>query len=142
MLGRAVRTLFGTAFILLLFFPFGVYHSMAEPFISGFLWGFKLPVGWIGLIIGSMLLAYPKLPLDRISPFGYLVAIGAALVLASLEVPIRPEAVVNFWHGTNIPYDVDKYYTYTAFVRSLCMPIIVIGFLIGSLEVLLRRYKA
>lgn len=130
-----VRVLFGVLFMALLIFPFGVYHSMVGPFISGCLWGFKLPVGYVGFIVGLLLILYPKLPFAKSVGFGHFLMIGAAFVLISLWAP--GEVFINLWHGTSIPYDVDYYSVHAFPVRLLC----ILGLIIGIREILLKRCK-
>ncbi len=46
------RLAYGTLLIAVLFVPFGIYNSMTEPYVSGALWGFMLPVGYVAAASG------------------------------------------------------------------------------------------
>jgi hypothetical protein len=45
--------------IVVLFIPFGVYHSMTEPYVAVALWGFLLPVGYVAAASGVAVILYP-----------------------------------------------------------------------------------
>ena len=38
----------------LLVTPFGVYPSVSEPYITSYLWGYDLPIGYIGLFLSNL----------------------------------------------------------------------------------------
>ncbi len=84
----------------LLIMPFGVYHSRVEPYIVGSLWGYNLPIGYIGLILGMLVILFPRTVLARKSSFGVaMVVIGFSLIGSVYLVP--RESLINWINGTN-----------------------------------------
>ena len=95
--------------IAVLFVPFGVYHSMTEPYISGAIFGFMLPVGYIAAASGVAVILYPRLALLKKLGLGYLLILIGLLMLVSLSV-FPDELSINLLHGTNFGYgwvDID-----------------------------------
>jgi hypothetical protein len=95
--------------VAVLFVPFGVYHSMIEPYVTGFLWGFLLPVGYVALASGIAVIVYPRLTLLKILGFDFLlILIGFFLLLSLLAFP--KEFFINLVQGTSFSYgsiDID-----------------------------------
>ncbi len=56
----AMRLVYGLALVAILFTPFGVYHSVVEPYVVGSLWGYSLPIGYIGLALGIIAILFSK----------------------------------------------------------------------------------
>jgi hypothetical protein len=84
----------------LLIMPFGVYHSGVKPYLIGSLWGYNLPIGYIGLALSILAIVFPKTVLARRSSFGIaMVAIGVLLVCSLYLVPREP--FINWINGTN-----------------------------------------
>jgi hypothetical protein len=95
-----VRLAYGVMLGALLIMPFGVYHYRVEPYIIGSLWGYNLPIGYIGLALGILAIAFPKTVLARRSSFGItMVAIGVLLIGLLYLVPREP--FINWINGTN-----------------------------------------
>jgi hypothetical protein len=82
---------------------------MIEPHVTGFLWGFTLPVGYIALASGIALILYPRLTLLKILGFDFLlILIGFFLLLSFLTFP--KEISINLVQGTSFSYgsiDID-----------------------------------
>ena len=99
-LSQLLRITFGIMLAALLFVPFGVFYSRAEPYLIGFLFGFSLPVGYVSLLCGILLIFYPKLAFSkRISLESFMVSIGLSLILAFLVFP--PKLLINLFTGSN-----------------------------------------
>lgn len=95
-----MRLVYGLALIAILFTPFGVYHSVAEPYIVGSLWGYSLPIGYIGLALGIIAILFPKTILTKKTSFGLaMAAIGVVLIGSLFLVPREP--FINWINGTN-----------------------------------------
>jgi hypothetical protein len=95
-----MRMVYGLALMAILFTPFGVYHSRVEPYIVGSLWGYSLPIGYIGLAVGIIAILFPKTILARKTSFGIaMVAIGVLLIGSLYLVPREP--FINWINGTN-----------------------------------------
>jgi hypothetical protein len=83
----------------LLIMPFGVYHSRVEPYIIGSLWGYNLPIGYIGLILGILVILFPKTALSRKSSLGVAMVTIGLLLIGSLLIP--RESLINWINGTS-----------------------------------------
>ena len=44
---QTLRLAYGAMLITVLFLPFGLYNTMAEPYASGVVGGWMLPVGYV-----------------------------------------------------------------------------------------------
>jgi hypothetical protein len=96
----AMRIAYGMALIAVLFTPFGVYHSLVEPYIVGSLWGYNLPIGYIGLTLGVLALVFPKTILAKKSSLGTAMIVTGVLLIGSLYL-IPKESFINWINGTN-----------------------------------------
>jgi hypothetical protein len=95
-----LRLVYGLALIAPLFIPFVFYFSRAEPCVMGNLWGYQLPVGYIGLLLGLLVILAPKNILARRPSFGTaMVVIGLLLIISDFLSP--HEYVINVIHGTS-----------------------------------------
>jgi hypothetical protein len=91
----------------LLVTPFGVYHTRVEPYLTGYLWGYNLPVGYIGLLLGIAVVLYPRLhAFRRLRLSAFLSLIGLFLFLTFLLSP--KDYFINIFNGTNFsPAQID-----------------------------------
>ena len=97
---QLLRLAYGAVLIAVLFVPFRLYHTMAEPYVSGALWGFMLPVGYVAAASGVTVILYPRSTLLKRLEFGYLlVVIGVSLLLSLLLFP--RELSISLLYGTN-----------------------------------------
>jgi hypothetical protein len=97
---QLVRLVYGVMLGALLVMPFGVYHSIAEPYIVGSLWGYYLPIGYAGLLLGAIAVLYSRLGTLRSLKFSSLmVIIGLSLLLTFIFSPT--DYFINLLHGTN-----------------------------------------
>ena len=121
---QILRLAYGIILIAVLFLPFGVYNTMAEPYASGVVWGFMLPAGYIAATSGVAVIFYPRLKLLRKFGFGYLlIAVG---VLLMLSLWLYPRTLsISLLHGTNM-IDTD-YSTFTGAVFWLSLLTIIAG---------------
>lgn len=79
---KPLRVLFGIALMSLLLAPFGIYHSFSEASVMGSLWGYHLPIGYLGLVAGLLVVAYPKTGLTKkVSLSSLLIVIGVLLII-------------------------------------------------------------
>ena len=121
---QILRLAYGAVLIAVLFLPFGLYNTMAEPYISGVVWGFMLPVGYIAAVSGVAVIFYPRSRLLRRLGFGCLLIVVGVLLLLSLGLYPR-ELSINLLHGTNM-IDLD-YSTFTGAVFWLSLLSVIAG---------------
>ena len=115
---RYLRWAYGAMLVAVLFLPFGVYHTMTEPYVSGALWGFMLPVGYVAAASGVAVILYPRSHLLKRLGFGYLLTlVGVFMLLSMLMFP--RELSISLLHGTNM-IDMD-YSTFTGAVFWLSL---------------------
>jgi hypothetical protein len=96
---KVLRVVYGTLLVAVLFVPFGTYHSTVEPYVTGTLWGYQLPVGYVGLVAGLAVLFSPKLQLLKGRLDFAVVTIGLVLLLSMLLS--SREFFINLVNGTN-----------------------------------------
>lgn len=94
------RLFYGVMLGALLIMPFGVYHSRVEPYIIGSLWGYNLPIGYIGLMLGILVIFFPKTALSRKSSLGVAMVIIGLLLIGSVYLVPR-ESFINWINGTS-----------------------------------------
>ncbi len=98
MILQPLRLVYGLVLVAVLFTPFGVYDSILEPYVIGSLWGYHLPVGYVGLVSGIMVVLYPKLAVVRSLRFGsVMILVGLFLLLSFFFSP--KDYFVNLRHG-------------------------------------------
>jgi len=102
---QILRLAYGAVLIAVFFLPFGLYHTMAEPYASGAVWGFMLPAGYVAATSGVAVIFYPRSKLLRRLGFGYLLMILGVSLLLSLRLYPR-ELSISLIHGTNV-IDID-----------------------------------
>jgi hypothetical protein len=106
---QLLRLAYGVMLGALLVTPFGVYHSRVEPYITGYLWGYNLPIGYAGLLLGIVAVLYPRLnALRRLRFSSFMPFIGLFLLLSVFFSP--KDYFINLIHGTNfssVQIDVD-----------------------------------
>ena len=94
------RLIYGLVLFTLLVMPFGVYHSRLEPYIIGNLWGYNLPIGYVGLASGLLVVLSQKIDFLNDLKFGYvMIIIGIFLLLSFLFSP--KDFFINLLKGTN-----------------------------------------
>jgi len=98
---RILRLAYGAILIAVLFLPFGLYNTMAEPYASGAVWGWMLPVGYVAAASGIVVILYPRKELLRRLGFGYLLMVVGVLLLLSLWLYPK-ELSISLLHGTNM----------------------------------------
>ncbi len=100
---------YGVMLAALLFTPFGVYNSRVEPYITGYLWGYNLPIGYVGVLLGIVAILYPRLnALRRLRFSSFMSFIGLFLLISFVFSP--KDYFINLIHGTNfssVQIDVD-----------------------------------
>ena len=122
-----LRLAYGAILIAVLFLPFGLYNTMVEPYVSGVVWGFMLPVGYIAATSGLAVIFYPRSKLLRRIGFScFLMAVGVSLLLS---LWLYPRVLsISLLHGTNM-IDTD-YSTFTGAVFWLSLLSVAAGFAI------------
>jgi hypothetical protein len=121
---QILRLAYGAVLIAVLFLPFGLYNTMTAPYLSGIVWGFMLPVGYIAAVSGVAVIFYPRSRLLRRLGFGCLLIVVGVLLLLSLGLYPR-ELSISLLHGTNI-IDID-YSTFTGAVFWLSLLSVIAG---------------
>jgi MFS family permease len=104
---RFFQVAYGVMLSALLATPFGIYHSRVEPYITGYLWGYYLPIGYVGLLLGIVAVLYPRLNrLKSLRFSAFLLFIGLSLFLAFLFSP--KDYFINLINGTKFsPAQID-----------------------------------
>ncbi len=121
---RILRLAYGAVLIAVLFLPFGLYNTMAEPYVSGAVWGWMLPVGYVAAASGVAVILYPREELLRRLGFGYLLVVVGVSLLLSLWLYPR-ELSISLLHGTS-SIDID-YSTLTGAVFWLSLLTVASG---------------
>ena len=133
------RLAYGSMLIAVLFVPFGIYNTMAEPYVSGALWGFMLPVGYVAAASGVAVILYPRSTLLKKLGFGYLMTlIGVIMLLSVLMFP--RELAISLIYGTSM-IDID-YSIFTGATVWLSVLNIVAGLVISGRGLSHRIVKA
>jgi hypothetical protein len=96
---------YGATLFAVFFLPFGLYHTMAEPYVSGIVWGFMLPAGYVAAVSGVAVIFHPRLKLLNKLGLGYLLMVVGVSLLLSLWLYPR-ELSISLLHGTNM-IDID-----------------------------------
>jgi hypothetical protein len=130
---QILRLAYGAVLIAVLFLPFGLYNTMAEPYVSGAVWGFMLPVGYVAAASGVAIIVYPRSKLLRRLGFGYLLMVVGVSLLLSLWLYLR-ELSISLLHGTNM-IDTD-YSTFTGAIFWLSLLSVVAGIAIIMTRIL------
>ena len=115
---QILRLAYGAVLIAVFFLPFGLYNTMAEPYVSGAVWGFMLPIGYVAAASGVAVIFYPRSKLLRRLGFGYLLMVVGVSLLLSLWLYPR-ELSISLLHGTHM-IDID-YSTFTGAVFWLSL---------------------
>jgi hypothetical protein len=115
---KILRLAYGAALIAVLFLPFGLYHTMAQPYLSGAVWGFMLPAGYVAAASGIAVIFYPRVKLLNKLGLGYLLMVVGVMLLLSLWLYPR-ELTISLLYGTNM-IDID-YSTFTGLVFWLSL---------------------
>jgi hypothetical protein len=98
---QILRLAYGALLIAVLFVPFAFYHTMAEPYVSGAIWGFMLPIGYVAAASGIAIIFYPRSKLLKKLGFGYLsILIGISMVLSLWLYPRTLS--ISLIYGTNM----------------------------------------
>lgn len=98
---------FGVVFVLLLFFPIGVYHYLGEPNITGALYPFQTPFGLVLLIVAAALFFDKRV--KKFDASRLLVVSGVLVLLVLLFQTPFLDSSLRFWHGVSGEFDVDYY---------------------------------
>jgi len=97
---KPLRFIYGAALIAVMIAPFGIYHSLSEARIMGTLWGYHLPIGYLGLALGLLVMAYPHTGLTKKVSFAALMtSIGFLFMITILLTP--EEYFVSLIHQAN-----------------------------------------
>jgi len=119
-----LRLAYGALLIAVLFVPFGFFHSMTEPYVSGVVWGFMLPIGYVAAASGVAVILYPRSVLLRRLGIGYmLILVGVSMLLSIWLFP--KELSINLLYGTRM-IDTD-YLTFNGVVVLLSLFSILAG---------------
>jgi hypothetical protein len=98
---QILRLAYGALLIAVLFVPFALYNTMAEPYVSGAIWGFMLPVGYVSAASGFAVIFYPRSKSLKKLGFGYLlILIGISMALSLWLYPRTFS--ISLIYGTNM----------------------------------------
>lgn len=105
-----LRLAYGAVLIAVLFVPFGVYHT-GFPYVTGVLWGFMLPIGYVSAASGAMMILYSRSDSLKRLGFGNLLLLSGAVMFFALvafpnELFSELLRVVNLgadWVNVNFP---------------------------------------
>jgi hypothetical protein len=98
---QILRLAYGALLIAVLFVPFAFYNTMAEPYVSGAIWGFMLPVGYVSAASGFAVIFYPRSKSLKKLGFGYLlILIGISMALSLWLYPRTFS--ISLIYGTNM----------------------------------------
>ena len=123
-----LRLAYNAMLAALFFVSFGVYHSISEPYIQGCLFGYELPVGYVGLFLGILVIASPKLAFLKNKNFGSLMLLSGLLLFLALVLSPK-EYFVNLIHRASFDYShVDVKYSIGS---TLAMWLSFLSFAIG-----------
>jgi hypothetical protein len=134
---QILRLAYGAVLLAVLFLPFGLYNTLAEPYVSGAVWGFMLPVGYVAAASGVAVIFYPRSKLLRRLGFGYLLMVVGVSLLLSLWLYPR-ELSISLLHGTNM-IDID-YSTFTGAVFWLSLLSVAAGIAIKMTRIKLTLF--
>ena len=133
-----LRLAYGVMVGAFLVMPFGVYHSISEPYITGYLWGYNLPIGYVGLLLCIMVVLYPRLNVMRSFRLSSLISLIGLFLLFTLY--FSPNYYfINLLHGTSFSsgqIDVDFALGNTAVIGLSFFSIIL-----GLVSATLLQYK-
>lgn len=124
---QILRLVYGALLIAVLFVPFAFYNTMAEPYVSGAIWGFMLPIGYVAAASGIAIIFYPRSKWLKKLGFGYLLTLIGISMALSLWLYPRTLSI-SLIYGTNM-IDTD-YSTFTGAVFWLSLLSVVAGIMI------------
>ncbi len=121
---KALRLVYGAILFTVLLLPFGFFNTMAEPYVSGAIWGFMLPVGYVAALSGLAVIFYPRSKFLKKLGFGnLLMVVGVSMLLSLLLYP--RVLSISLLYGTNM-VDTD-YSTFTGAVFWLSLLSVAAG---------------
>ena len=94
----------GLLFIASALVPLGPYHFRGEPNITGVLWNFMIPTGWLAIILGAVLLFHKKLGLEN-KRLAFLMFAASLLVIVFRFPDV--DYFLSLWHGVTGDFDVE-----------------------------------
>src|SRR3989304_7859412 len=107
----------------------------------GYIWGYHLPIGYIGIVLGLLVFLSPKTMVRKLNFGTVMVIIGLFLIISLYLSPA--EYFINLIHGTNFPggainveYPIG--YTATLFVAMFS---IIVGLATRISTFILRQNK-
>ena len=97
----------GLLFIASSLVPVGVYHHEGAANITGVLWNFMIPTGWLHIVIGVILLFHKRLGLEnkRLA----FVMFAAGLLFYPLLLRQNVDYWLGLWRGVTGDYDVESF---------------------------------
>ena len=103
-----VSLIIGFLILALAFVPIGAYHGLGDMDISGTLWNFMLPTGWLSIITGIVLLIHKRISLKN-KRLAY-VMFSFSLLLLMLFLLQDVDYHLSLWHGIkDSNFDVDSF---------------------------------
>ena len=98
---QILRLAYGALLFAVLFVPFAFYNTMAEPYVSGAIWGFMLPIGYVAAASGFAVIFYPRSKWLKKLGFGYLLTLIG--ISKALSLWLYPRTLsISLIYGTNM----------------------------------------
>jgi hypothetical protein len=97
----------GFLFIASALVPVGAYHHEGAANITGVLWNFMIPTGWLHFVIGVILLFHKRLGMENKQLA--LVMFAAGLLFYPLLLRQNVDYWLGLWRGVSGDYDVDSF---------------------------------
>lgn len=129
-----VGIVFGFLFIASAFVPLGPYHNEGGLDISGTLWNFMLPTGWLGIISGVILLLHEAVGMKS-KLLAYAI-FTTSLLLILLFLLQDADYFISLWNGVSgLDFDVDAQW----FLAPVSFYLGIIGVFTSLLLMILRN---
>ena len=97
----------GLLFIASSLVPVGVYHHEGEANITGVLWNFMIPTGWLYMLVGVVLIFHKRLGLEN-KRLAFVMFV-AGLLFYPLLLRQNVDYWLGLWRGVMGDYDVESF---------------------------------
>jgi hypothetical protein len=105
-LKKFIGIIVGLLFIVSAFIPLGPYHFEGEANITGALWNFMVPTGWLAIIVGVVLLFHMKLGLENKRLALFMFVAGLLVIVFRFQ---DVDYFLGLWHGVKGDFDVESW---------------------------------
>lgn len=128
-----IAIIVGLLFIVSAFVPLGPYHFLGEANITGVLWNFMVPTGWLAIIVGVVLLFHSKLGLTNKRLAIFMFAASLSVIVFRFQ---DVDYFLSLWHGVKGEFDVDR-----GFGSLIQFAIALLSVLAGLLVIVIHNSK-